>query len=92
MVDEKLRDGGAICFSLSFLETLTEIEVKNGQCFCKKQIGNNFSWSMLLSTIEMSSKCSKLFGSWFHLNFEHFDLISLADKSIRRKNERFIGL
>ena len=30
--------------------------------------------------------------SWFHLNFEHFDLISLADKSIRRKNERFIGL
>ena len=73
-------------------KTLTEIEVKNGQCFCKKQVGNNFSWSMLLSTIEMSSKCSKLFGSWFHLNFEHFDLISLADKSIRRKNERFIGL
>ena len=26
------------------------------------------------------------------LEFEHFDLISLADKSIRRKNERFIGL
>lgn len=29
----------------------TEMVVKNCQCYFKKQIDNNFSWSVLLSTI-----------------------------------------
>ena len=36
----------------------------------KKQIDNNFPWSLSLSTIEMTSKCSKLF----------FDVISNVDR------------
>ena len=48
---------------------------------------NSFPWSVLLSTIEMMSKCSKL--KWNHepqesgfiVKFEHFDVISMVDKS-----------
>ena len=34
-----------------FPETSTEMVVKNCQCYCEKQIDNNFSSSVLLSTI-----------------------------------------
>ena len=48
---------------------------QNRQYYCiKTQIDNNFSWSVLLSLIEMKSNfavkalaCS----SWFNLSFEH---------------------
>ena len=65
-----------------------EMDIKTvNECYCKKQIDNNFPWCVLLSTIEMASKCSKLYrettrrSSWFHLSFEHFDIISVVDKS-----------
>ena len=35
-----------------FPESSTEMVVKNCQCYCKKQLDNNFSWSILLSTIQ----------------------------------------
>ena len=36
------------------------MDIKTFQCYCKKQIDNNFSWSVLLSAIEMRSKQPKL--------------------------------
>ena len=53
----------------------------------KKKI-DNFSWSVQLSTIEMTSEVQNLqlaCGSWFHLTFEHFDIISVIDKRIDRR-------
>ena len=49
-------------------ETSTEIDVKTFNDIVKKtkqtnkQINSNFPWSVLLSTTEMTSKCSKLCG------------------------------
>ena len=38
-----------------------------------------FSWLVLLSAIEVMSKCSNL--KWFHCkSFEHFDVISMIDE------------
>ena len=71
---------------MNFQETSIEIKVRNCQCYCKKQINNTFPWSVLLSTIEMS-KYSKLCSETtclqlrFYLSFEHFDVISMVDKS-----------
>ena len=46
-----------------FRGTSTEMDVKNGQCYCKKkQIDNTFPWSVLLWTMEMTSKCAKLWS------------------------------
>ena len=50
---------------------------ENCQCYCKKQI-NKIPCSVLLSTIKMTSNCSKFCSEttcmWpcFHLSFEHF--------------------
>ena len=46
---------------------------------------NNFPWSVLLSTIQMTSMFKNFHwnqwnGQWFHLSFEHFDVISMLDK------------
>ena len=45
------------------------------------QSNNTFPWSVLLSTLEMTSKGEPLAcGSCFHLqSFEHFDVISMVD-------------
>ena len=43
-----------------------------GQCYFKKQIDNNFSWSVLLSTIEMTSKGLKLCSETTHLQLMNF--------------------
>ena len=40
-------------------ETSTETDDKTINVIVKKRIDNNFPWSVLLSTIEMTSKCSK---------------------------------
>ena len=37
-------------------EIFRDMEVKSCQCYCKKQINNNFPWFVLLSTIDMTSK------------------------------------
>ena len=52
------RDSGAICFF--FRARFSEKLQRNctSKCYCKKQIDNNFR-SVLLSIIEMTSKCSK---------------------------------
>ena len=52
--------------------------------YCKKQIDLNFPCSILLSTIEVTSICSKLehIELW-NLNFEHFDVTFMADKNYR---------
>ena len=52
----------------------------------KKQIDLNFPCSILLSTMEVTSICSKLqhIEQW-NLNFEHFDVIFMADKNYRLK-------
>ena len=50
------------------------------------------SWSILLSTIEMMSKCSKLIIKWNHepyesdftASFEHFDFISVDHLRVER--------
>ena len=89
MLWKRRRDCGAIGFSLSRArdfpglqrkwtqKTLTVIGEKktttNKQT--NKSVNNNFQWSILLTTIEMTSKCSNLavkllaFASRFHLSF-----------------------
>ena len=52
-----------------------------------QQIDNNFPFSVLLATMEMTSKCSKLKRSNKHeaeslTSLEHFDVISTFDKII----------
>ena len=51
----------------------------------KKKTIDNFSWSVQISTIEMTLKV-QIFAArcslWFHLSFEHFDVISMIDKGI----------
>ena len=37
-------------------ETSTETGRENCQCYCKKQIDNNFPWSMTLSTMDFAGK------------------------------------
>ena len=38
-----------------------DVKTDNNEYYCKKQIdNNNFTWTALLSTIEMTSKCPKL--------------------------------
>ena len=44
-----------------FREISTGMDVKNCQSYCKKQIDNGFLRFVVLSPIEMMSKCSKLF-------------------------------
>ena len=84
---KRRRDCGAIGFSLSRArdfpglqrkwtqKTLTVIGGKNNNKQTNKSISNNFQWSILLTTIEMTSKCSNLavkllaFASRFHLSF-----------------------
>ena len=57
-----------------------DLESKALSCYCKKQVYSNFPWSVLLSTGEITSKCSKLCK--LHLSFEDFDVKSTVDKSI----------
>ena len=38
----------------------TGMNIKTFHCYCKKQIDNNFPWSLLLSALEMRSKRPKL--------------------------------
>ena len=54
---------------VTFQEISKEMDVKtvNRQCYCKKQIDNNFSKSLLLSTMEMMTKYSKLCCETTHL-------------------------
>ena len=72
------------------------MDVKTVNVSVKKQIDNNFPGSVLLSTVEMTSKCLKLCvkllarGSWFHLSFEHFDVISVVDK--RRDHGKLLSI
>ena len=35
-------------------------------------------------------KMFKIYGSWFHLSFEHFDVIAMVDKSIDLEKLRSI--
>ena len=64
------------------------MDVRNCQFYCKKRAENNFPWSVLLKTIEMTSIGSKLRNEttrlWlvFPLEFEHSDVmpISMVDK------------
>ena len=51
----------------TFQEPWTEMDIKNCQCYCKKQI----------NSIEMMP----MFKTLFHFSFEHFDLIFMVDKS-----------
>ena len=38
-----------------------DVKTDNNEYYCKKLIdNNNFTWTALLSTIEMTSKCPKL--------------------------------
>ena len=38
-----------------------DVKTDNNEYYCKKQIDNsNFTWTALLSTVEMPSKCPKL--------------------------------
>ena len=80
----KWYDGGGNCFSFSrpaiFRETSTEMDVKTlKNTIVKDKIGNNFPWSLLLSTIGLDIKKFKtlpwnhshVYGSWFYLSFEH---------------------
>ena len=52
----------------------TEMDVKNCQYYCKRQIDKNFPWSIRLSVAAMASKCSKLCGEttrlWFVVPLE----------------------
>ena len=45
---------------------------------------NNRQFFMVGTIVDHSNdiKSSKLCGSWFHLSFEHFDVISMIDKGI----------
>ena len=67
----KWCDGGKISFSLSCARNFSRNFKGNGcqncQCYCKKQIDNNFSKSLLLSTMEMMTKYSKLCCETTHL-------------------------
>ena len=78
-VPREWRDGGPICVFLFlaraiFWQTSTEVYVKTFNVkFIKKQIENNFSWSVLLSTIEMTGmKGSEL------KNTDHGKLLSIC--------------
>ena len=66
----------------------TEMDVKNCQYYCKRQIGKNFPWSIRLSIIAMTSKCSKLCSETTHLWLvvplefcTFYDVICMVDKS-----------
>ena len=68
-------------------ETSSEMDVSVIEKKKKKKTVDNFSWSVQLSTIEMTSEVQNLqlaCGSRFHLSFEHFDIISVIDKRIDR--------
>ena len=60
-----------------FRQNLMLLNFKNCQCYCKKLM-NWFPWSVLLSTIERTSECSKRLVSVNHTTAargcEHFDL------------------
>ena len=64
VLTRKWRDGGAIAFSLSLGRDFPRNVNENGRqnlsnwCYCGKQIDNNFPWSILLSTIEVTSRSS----------------------------------
>ena len=45
---------------------------------CKKQLYNSFPCSVLLSTIEMTSNCSKLCSETIRLICKHFDVNSMV--------------
>ena len=74
-----------------FRKTSTEMDFKTVNV--KKQIDNNLPWSVLLSTIEMTSQCSKLRSETTRLRLvvncgsENLvlnifgDVISMVDKS-----------
>ena len=47
----------------------TEMDVKNCQYYCKRQIDKNFPWFIRLSIIAMASKCSKLCSETTRLCF-----------------------
>ena len=54
----------------------------------QKQVDRNFLWSVLLLSIEMVSKCSKLCSETTHpwlefpLKFLHFDVINLCSARV----------
>ena len=53
-------------------ETSSEMDVSVIEKKNKKKTMDNFSWSVQLSTIEMTSEVQNLqlaCGSWFHLSF-----------------------
>ena len=66
------------------------------QCYRWKQIDSNLSWSVLLLTIEMTSKCSKLCSFWRYrdrfVNYplERFQSVFFTQPSltIKRRYER----
>ena len=71
---------------LDFLRSSQEkcnIYIKKLLMLSQKQVDRNFLWSVLLMSIEMVSKCSKLCSETTHLwlefplEFLHFDVINL---------------
>ena len=72
-----------LSFSSIFQETSLEMDLK-----IVSIIYYNFSWSALLSTIEMTSQNVQNLGVkplacslWLHLSFEYVDVIFMVDKS-----------
>ena len=60
------------------------MSVKTCQCYCWRQIDKNFPWRVILTTVKMTSKCSKLCSETTRLRLVaplHFDVTSMADRS-----------
>ena len=71
------------------------MDVKNCQYYCKRQIHKNFhglyayqlqQWRQNVQNFAMKPLAC---GSWFHLSFEHFDVISMVDKSADNEKLQF---
>jgi len=59
-----------------FREASMEMDFKTVNVECaQKQIDNNFPWSVLFAVKQLT------WVSWFHLSFEHVDVISMVNKS-----------
>ena len=58
----------------NFPEMLMENDIKNCQCYCKKQIDKKFPWLELM----------------VHLSIDHTDVISMVDKIADHEKLRLI--
>ena len=58
------------------------MDVIKSQCYCENQDRPQFSIVYILIDRRNDVKIFKTYGSWFHLSFEHFDVIAMVDKSI----------